>query len=395
MYLQIEDNSIENFRNKDIILFGAGSCGLRVIEEFENVSAHILFICDNNASLEGTKLKEYTIHTPAILKNYPEVPIIISSTFGKEIKEQLNRMGIYHAYKTKVGVHKASLPKEEFRNGFIEPDEANRIFYEAILGDRPFYIGRLGSVEMECMCHYYYFLNRNQGSDKPYPPNVRMIMNINAGFFPPEDRLLDEFARRYDKDLKEMDIIWCRFLSKFEDQIYHDFCPNTPITEYKYTCLPNLLENPWTEAFAGKKILVIHPFEASIRKNYKIKDKLYDNPRFMPDFDLITYKPVQSIAGNRTDYATWFEALDAMENDISKIDFDVALIGAGAYGLALGAFIKRLGKKAFHIGGILQLYFGIRGKAWDKYNIHNEFWTRPTADEVPEGYKKVEAGRYW
>lgn len=395
MYLQIEDHVLEDFKEKRIILFGAGSCGLRVIEEFENINAEIICICDNSKKLEGTSLKGYTIRQPEILKDYPEVPIIISSTFGNEIKAQLNEMGISKAYKTKVGVHKASLTMEEFHNRFIHPEEANRLLHDAIMGDKPFFIGRLGSVEMECICHYIYFLNRVNGSNQPYPPNVRMIMNINAGFFPPEDTYLDKFVKLYLDDMNKMDLIWCRFLSQFEDRIYSDFYAVKAATLYKYTCLPNLFENPWTEALKGKKVLVIHPFENSIRNNYKIKDKLYDNKKFLPDFELLTYKPVQSIAGNKTQYDTWFEALDAMKDDIGRIDFDVALIGAGAYGLALGAHVKRLGKKAFHIGGILQLFFGIRGKAWEKYNIHNEFWTRPYESEIPTGFDKVEAGRYW
>ncbi len=395
MYLEVEGKSLEDFRDKEIILFGAGSCGLRVIEEFEHIGARIICICDNNRNINGTFLKGYPVLLPEALASYPDIPVIISSTFGNEIKEQLNAMGIYHAYKTRVGVHKASMSIEDFSNRFVDADEANEILYRAITDTTPFFIGRLGSVEMECLCHYLYFLNRASNSNRPYPPNVKMIMNINAGFFPPEDILLDEFAKLYLEDIKEMDMIWCRFLSRFENKIYSDFYPNTPVTLYKHTCMPNLYEKPWTEALKGLKVLVIHPFAASIVENFKIKDKLFDNARFMPDYELITYKPVQSIAGNKTEYESWFDALNAMKEDISKIDFDVALIGAGAYGLALGAHVKRLGKKAFHIGGILQLYYGIRGKAWEKYNIHNEYWTRPGLDEIPQGHNKVEAGRYW
>jgi hypothetical protein len=38
--------------------------------------------------------------------------------------------------------------------------------------------------------------------------------------------------------------------------------------------------------------------------------------------------------------------------DIDCLEFDVALIGAGAYGLPLAACVKRLGKKAIHMGGV-------------------------------------------
>ena len=43
-----------------------------------------------------------------------------------------------------------------------------------------------------------------------------------------------------------------------------------------------------------------------------------------------------------------------MEDGIAEIDFEVALIGCGAYGLPLAAHVKRLGKKAVHLGGATQ-----------------------------------------
>ena len=84
-----------------------------------------------------------------------------------------------------------------------------------------------------------------------------------------------------------------------------------------------------------------------------------------------------------------------MESQIDQLDFDIALIGAGAYGFPLGSYVKNKGKKALHLGGILQLFFGIRGKFYDQFNYHNEYWTRPLEEEKPKGFQKVEAGRYW
>lgn len=57
--------------------------------------------------------------------------------------------------------------------------------------------------------------------------------------------------------------------------------------------------------------------------------------------------------------------------------------------------IKRMGKKAVHIGGSLQLYFGIKGKRWDNSNLYNEYWISPFAEERPQNLSKVEEGCYW
>jgi hypothetical protein len=89
-----------------------------------------------------------------------------------------------------------------------------------------------------------------------------------------------------------------------------------------------------------------------------------------------------------------------MCNDISKIDFDVALLAAGGYGMPLCGFIKQqLNKGAIYVGGCLQLFFGIKGRRWDtnpevtKY--YNEFWVRASEEETPRVSNQIEGGCYW
>ena len=50
-----------------------------------------------------------------------------------------------------------------------------------------------------------------------------------------------------------------------------------------------------------------------------------------------------------------------MKSQMDQTDYDIALIGCGAYGFPLAAHAKRMGKQAIHMGGSLQLLFGIRG----------------------------------
>lgn len=76
----------------------------------------------------------------------------------------------------------------------------------------------------------------------------------------------------------------------------------------------------------------------------------------MPKFNLITYPAVQTIAGNIDPrFSTWFEALDMMFDDCMRINFDIAILGCGAYGLPLAYKLKKAGKQVVHIGGATQL----------------------------------------
>ena len=84
---------------------------------------------------------------------------------------------------------------------------------------------------------------------------------------------------------------------------------------------------------------------------------------------------------------------------MSKIDFDIALIGCGAYGMPLAAYAKDMGKQAIHLAGWTQVLFGIKGKRWiDNPSVSkymNEFWVQPLPSEVPNNFKKIEEGCYW
>ena len=107
-----------------------------------------------------------------------------------------------------------------------------------------------------------------------------------------------------------------------------------------------------------------------------------------------------SYLGLETPYKDWFEALEKMKADIAKIDFDISILGCGAYGMSLGAFIKRdMHRRAVCLGGVTQLLFGIKGGRFDvrpRYAaMYNEAWTRASGAERPDNFKVHEGGAYW
>ena len=59
----------------------------------------------------------------------------------------------------------------------------------------------------------------------------------------------------------------------------------------------------------------------------------------LPEFTLIPYQSVQSIGGNGGPHSSWAESLQVMK-EISNLDFDIALLSCGHYGLPLVAHIK-------------------------------------------------------
>ena len=59
-------------------------------------------------------------------------------------------------------------------------------------------------------------------------------------------------------------------------------------------------------------------------------------------------------------------------------------------------FLKKEGKISIHLGGSVQILFGIKGKRWDGMKefkkLYNKHWIYPTLEKV---YKDVEDGCYW
>lgn len=187
-------------------------------------------------------------------------------------------------------------------------------------------------------------------------------------------------------------------MNVMEDYVIKTYAPQTQLSRLR-AVEPYYHNNPWSKALEGKKVLVIHPFEKTIRSQYSKRKLLFTNKDILPEFELKTLKAVQTIAGQKCEFATWFEALDYMSKTALDMDFDIAIIGCGAYGFPLAAMLKQAGKQAVHMGGATQILFGIAGKKWDAHPIistyYNRHWVRPLPQETPINSGFVENGCYW
>ena len=146
--------------------------------------------------------------------------------------------------------------------------------------------------------------------------------------------------------------------------------------------------------------MVVSPFAESIKTQYEKRLLIWPN-KLLPEFNLIPYKAVQSIGGIGP-HSSWFESLNIMKEEISELDFDVALLGCGGYGMPLMSHIKNtLNKSAIYVGGGLQILFGVKGRRWDAHpeisSFYNEHWVRPNDNEKPKGMSLMnnEPSTYW
>ena len=295
------------------------------------------------------------------------------------------------------------------RNWTLVPvkEYANTIIKDALLADKPAMIARLGSTELNCMVNYLGVKDKDkyksvkgfiQGETPPWWWNRPIMQQMQdwSGFFPVDVQHLEKFCELMIASLPNVDILgsWLKEEEFFKNELVN--AKKVVLEDLE----PFFTPEPWTKALKGKKVLVVHPFDEAIKHQYQVHEHLFDN-QLLPDFELITIQAVQSIAREKTIFNTWFDALDAMKETIAATDFDICILGCGAYGFPLASFVKDMGKKAVHLGGVTQLLFGIKGSRWENYivypytNLYNEYWIRPGDKNRPANAHIVEGACYW
>jgi hypothetical protein len=228
---------------------------------------------------------------------------------------------------------------------------------------------------------------------------------FHAGIAAPDSRSLDRFASIYLASLPFADLIgmWREERVEGMNQLVDWLSdPGAAFTGSFRDLEPWAAHaagaQPWTQALAGKTVLVVHPFVSSIQAQYERRRKIKTICDILPDFILTNIKPPVTFAGCE-DASSWERNLQGLMGKVAREPFDVALIGCGAYGLPLGAFVKQLGRIAIHLGGATQLLFGIRGNRWDQRPKYVPFmddsWVSPLKTERPPGADQVEQACYW
>lgn len=164
----------------------------------------------------------------------------------------------------------------------------------------------------------------------------------------------------------------------------------------------------WLRALANRTVLVVHPFNQSIRAQLArgpaaIWGEWADTvmPRGMR---LKIVVPPVSFAG-ADEFRDWRAALAELMRRVDEAgSFDVALLSCGGLGMPLAAYLRSTGRSSVYVGGSLQIWFGIVGNRWRGFQkrmpwlrslMNNSNWVAPLPSERPPGYKTEENSAYW
>lgn len=273
--------------------------------------------------------------------------------------------------------------------------DGNNFISHHLKHNKLFAAGKIGVTEGKLLLDFVNKNNFNQASvDEGY---------INSGIFPKNHFGVNSFCEVYLESIKSLDIAprWCQCISQFEKRLYETLNPNCYDTDLTHL-EPYYFDKPWTDQLDGKKVLVVSPFANLIESQYERFDDIWQG-YIKKNFKLTTIKFPFSV-GISTDnemakHGSYMECLNYYKNLISKHDFDLCILGAGAYALPLCAHCKTMNKSSIHLGGATQILFGILGSRWkDNARIQkrvNSYWKYPPSEYRPTLLNINEGGCYW
>ncbi|MGH8021722.1 MAG: hypothetical protein ACREIA_26260, partial [Opitutaceae bacterium] len=184
-------------------------------------------------------------------------------------------------------------------NAHVRGQAASDAIKAKLQSGAPVMISRFGSVELDCLLNHLAvnsgrpmrnaWMDFLDGKSRPFWWDHRVVrsMSNNAGFFPDTVPMVEEFSRRMLQDLPLIDVLgsWLNGESLLERDLAR--ATAVPLDDL----MPFLHRDPWSEALEGRTVLVVHPFETSVRSQYAKRDKLFADPRVLPDFELKTLVP--------------------------------------------------------------------------------------------------------
>jgi hypothetical protein len=278
-------------------------------------------------------------------------------------------------------------------------EESNEKIVECIRDTKPFLISRISDNISKVSLSIL-----NNGT--PHSHQIS-LMQTHDGVYCNSYKDVELYARLYNKGILESTHISCfDTLYSHEQNAYLAAKQVEKGLDYRVLEPFYMIEErirPWSYELLGKKVLIISPFVQTFQEQMERGWTFFEDCSiFQPGQEIAYYKAFNTLANNRI-HKNWFETFSIMCKDIRAMDFDVALLGCGGYGIPLCSYIYgTLKKSAIYVGGGLQLLFGVNGKRWLNQPIikreserSGSLWTRPSKEEQIQNRGIIEGGCYW
>ena len=290
-----------------------------------------------------------------------------------------------------------------------DDSETSRLHQEATIREmihkkEPCAMGKIGTTELLGLEYLYRWIRPSWPKTASWRRPAKRLYEC-SGLFPIRHDIFFRWADECRLSLGQLDLasqwqVGPAYETALESALIDRLCPRAVRVGYYFLRILNP-RAPWLDDLAKLRWLVIHPFEKTIRAQLPHLAELGvysesargDLAHRARDTAILACPQLPYMVPPR--HRDWFEALEDLKSRMEKIDYEIALVGAGAWSLPLVAHAKAMGKKGMHLGGSLQLMFGIKGGRFDNNRIYNPRWTRPLPQESPANHRLMEGGAYW
>lgn len=303
-------------------------------------------------------------------------------------------------YRKRKRLEKGLLKSLDLVNISIE--DYNTKVKEAILKKTPLMVSRFGSAELNWYLNFkilhkslirkifaYITLEIDE-----IDSSKKLIKDMT--FQPYSLEATQNYISEIDNVIPKIDILGTWMKQEQSREI--DFNKNISFI-YLGNLEPYYCKEPWTAALEGKNVLIIHPMKKSIELQFSKRKVLFGERNILPNFQLSV---LQAPYFDDIRFGSWESIMKYYKQELKKINFDVAILGCGSWGMPLAGYIKDMGKVAIHLGGSTQLLFGIIGERWESQwpefralGLVNDNWVRPLPEETPEWAKGYDKNSYW
>ncbi|HPO49606.1 MAG TPA: hypothetical protein PLO89_04710 [Spirochaetota bacterium] len=279
----------------------------------------------------------------------------------------------------------------------------------AILNSKSYAVAKLGTTEQQIL-YYDIILNEPQKKENlaDFEKQLFESFTRNAGVFPSSREFILDYAKYFADCSINLDCLGL-FYHRREISILkrYNFKNNTTfyMNQEPDRSSPNNDLLCYLPFFNDKKILIICPFADFIKERankeifenvWKKTGKKWFYPKIVESLEF----PYGLSYSTQKKYENAFNLINAIEEKIKQIDFDIALIAAGGIAIPLTSYVKSIGKIGISLGGHLQVLFGVLGgrwrnnKEWQEKYI-NEYWVNVPEKYVPKEGKECENNCYW
>lgn len=280
----------------------------------------------------------------------------------------------------------------------------------AVEEGRGYATGKLGTSEKYWM--YYEVLLATEHDRRrrlAYEASLKFHSLMQSGIFPTDLAFLRTFNRAYVEAVRRLDCIGIiANRPDLEDGVIRHYGLSNTLTYYTNQepdrSVPARDDACYLPSFRDRKLLIVCPFARLLKERatpatFESVWAKTGKRWFAPASVEAVEFPYGFDRETRERFGTALSLQEGIVEEVSRHDFDVALIAAGGLGIPIAAAVKHLGKVGISLGGHLQVLFGVLGKRWrDRPDWRDAYVTDAWID-MPVRYRPrvalVDDGAYW